>query len=146
MTDNFLSGISDAQGSESDDISDDLPVEIANLGSTNYNFEEFNELDHSIKSKVFKSEFQSDLDSGVGRDRLMRYISRNVDSLDGFDSSDTFDLKLYILDILDSPWGGEIGELEGKEVYSMLDDYIEADGEPDFLQDYEVVVDDTSYC
>lgn len=146
MSRNFgnLSELENSQGF--DDEPDWIPKGFSNLDSTSYNGEEFQRLNPSIRSKIVKSGFQSELESGVGRDKLMRYISSNVDGLDHFDSSETIDLKLYILDILDSSEGKDEGELLGEEVFDILNDYIESDGEPDFLQRYEVVIDDASYC
>lgn len=136
---NNLGNLSEFGSSQDSDVEPDwVPKGFSNLDSTSYNGEESQRLNPSIRSKIVKSGFQSELESGVGRDKLMRYISKNVDSLDDFDSSDTIDLNLYILDNLDSSEGKDEGELLGEEVFDILNDYIEADGEPYFLQDYDV--------
>lgn len=138
MTGNFLSGLSDAQGSEDDDGSDSLPEEIANLGSTGYNGEESDRLNPSIKPKKVYSEFQSGLETGLGRDSLVEYISENIDGLEDYGPVDTFGLKCYLLDMLDSDRGHGEGELLGSEVYGLLEEFKEEDGEPGFLQGFEV--------
>ena len=146
MTGNFLSGLSDAQGSDGDDGSDSLPEEIANLGSTVYNGGESDRLNPSIKPKKVYSEFQNCLETGLGRDSLVEYISENIVGLEDYGPVDTIGLKCYLLDMLDSDRGHGEGAVLGSEVYDLLEEFKEEDGESDFLHVYEVVVDDTSYC
>ena len=122
----------------SDDESDWVPIGLKGLTTAEENGEVSQELPSIIDPKIIYSEFNFQLETGLGRDDLIDYISKYVDSLDEFDAIETFDLKIYMLDALDSHYGKGEGQLQGDEVNDILNCYIEADGEPYFLQDYDV--------
>lgn len=93
------------------------------------------DLNQSIRGPKIYSSFQDNLESGWGREKLFKYVDNN---LDDYSADETVDLKLYLLDRIDSSDGYGEGVLLGGNVFDFIVDFVNSDGEPDFLDDYEV--------
>jgi hypothetical protein len=133
MSNGFLSGLSSEEGSEDGSRPEWVPEGFTDLAGSDYNSEESEELNPSIRAKKVHSDFHNNLESGLGRDEMIKYVDNNLSS---YRPEETVGLKIYLLDRLDSTDGHSEGELLGEEVFSIVKEFRETDGYPEFLQQY----------
>lgn len=133
MSNGFLNGLSSDKGSEDGYRPEWVPEGFTDLAGSDYNSEESEELNPSIRAKKVHSDFHSNLESGLGRDEMIKYVDNNLGS---YRPEETVGLKMYLLDRLDSTDGHSEGELLGEDVFSIIKEFREDDGDPEFLIEY----------
>lgn len=94
----------------------------------------------SIGVNMFYDKPSDQLDTGRGREELAeevyKHVSGEYDISDWnkYNPEDVVELNVFLLDKLDE---SEEGRLRGKEVVSYLEGFIEQDGNPGYLEDYD---------
>ncbi len=91
----------------------------------------------SVGVNMFYSENSADLKTGKGRDDLVEYVFKHasgdydISAWNQYEPTDVVDLTVYLLDELDSE-----EELRGKDVVGYLEEFVQEDGGPGYLENY----------
>ncbi|MFB6217028.1 MAG: hypothetical protein ABEJ72_08695 [Candidatus Aenigmatarchaeota archaeon] len=92
-----------------------------------------------VSVNVFCAEHSDDLETGSGRDDLVEKVGKHVNGdydlgnvWNDYEPEDIIDLTVYLLDELDRK-----GRMDGREVVKYLEEFIEEEGNPDYLEDFE---------
>lgn len=126
-----MDGLSGLSGfSEEDDW---IPDGLRKLGEKESDYSDNERLNPRIRVNKFHSQFQSDLDSGKGRDDLVEYVWDQFE--DEYSVGEIVELQVYLLDELDRK-----GEMIGKDVFEYVKEFEDQEGSPDYLKDYSTRV------
>lgn len=91
----------------------------------------------SVGVNIYHPEFSGSLDSGKGRDGLAKDVFKHVNgdydisAWKEYGPEDVIDLTVYLLDELDRE-----GKLRGKDVVEYLEEFVEEEGNPDYLEGF----------
>lgn len=113
-----------------------IPENWKSLQSADMDFNERKVSNH-IGINMFYPDFSENLDTGRGKDDLVNYVFKHVNgeydinAWNKFEAEDIIDLNIYLLDELSKE-----GELRGKDVANYVEEFVEAGGEPEYLEDY----------
>lgn len=139
MSDKGLAGLFDADSEEHDTVSDLEDTGRSLRGLSRTELSRGTDVDEKIRCNKFLPEFSDNLATGRGRDQLVQHVWWELDEKDGryvqregYDADDVVDLSVYLLDELDRS-----GEILGGELVEYMEDFIQEDGEPDYLEDLD---------
>ena len=90
--------------------------------------------------KMYYSEISDENESYNSRydlaETVFKHANGNYDEVEGwgeYDPIDVIDLTVYLLDELD-----RAGEMRGMELARYLEEFIEQDGRPEYMEDFEL--------
>lgn len=124
-----------AQSSQEDSEDDSIPDSWKSLQNLTGEVQE--KVHSSVGVNMFYKGFSDELCSGRGREDLSREVYKHVNgdydlnAWNDYSVEDVIDLQIYLLDELDRE-----GRLRGKDVVNYLEEFIEQDGEPDYLENF----------
>lgn len=79
---------------------------------------------------MFYNKHYSNLDTGKGRDDLTEIAYKQLS--EEYAPEEFIDLQVFLLDNLD-----ERGSLRGKDLFNYLEEFVEKEGETEYLESYQ---------